>query len=677
MSNDRNSPPPKVATISWNDCRLLIESVTDYAIFMLDTEGHVETWNVGAKLTKGYDAEEIVGRHFSVFYTSEDRAAGKPARVLDIARREGRFEEAGWRLRKDGTRFWADVVITALRDASGQLLGFAKVTRDRTKLHEAEEDLRRSEERFRLLVEGVSDYAIYMLDPEGQVTTWNLGAERMKGYSSEEILGRSFRLFFREEDVREGKPESELAVARATGRFEDEGWRVRKDGTLFWANVVVTALRDGRGAFFGFSKITRDLTARRAAESTERELLYARAARAAAEDVARRAEEANRIKDQFLATVSHELRTPLNAIVGWSALLRQEELEPQVARAVEIIDRNAKAQARIIEDILDVSRIVTGKLQVEPKLTDIVAIARATLEVVRPSATARRLSMTLEASSAAVPIVVDPERMQQVIWNLLSNAVKFTEPSGAVKLRIERARSSVIVAVTDTGIGIEPAFLPLVFDRFQQADASTTRRFGGLGLGLALVRHIVELHGGNVAVESPGAGRGSTFTIALPVQTVAPDLVVRGGDVAAPQASATDGAGAWSREALRGLRILVVDDEPNSREFLATLFTGAGAQVQVASSVSETMSLLPAFRPQVLVSDIAMPDEDGYTLMRRVRELDPREGGGIPSIALTAYARNEDRARALATGFTAHVGKPVEPGSLIATVAGLVHPTRG
>ena len=417
MSNDRNSPPPKVATISWNDCRLLIESVTDYAIFMLDPQGHVETWNAGARLTKGYETEEILGQHFSVFYTPEERAAGRPAQVLEIARREGRFEETGWRVRKDGRRFWADVVITALRGPQGELVGFGKVTRDLTKRREAEEALRRSEERFRQLVEGVTDYAIYMLDPEGIVTTWNLGAQRMKGYVAEEIIGQSFRRFFREEDARSGKPELELATARAMGRFEDEGWRVRNDGTLFWANVIVTALRDASGRLIGYSKITRDLTARREAERTERELIEANAARSAAELVAERAEEANRIKDQFLATVSHELRTPLNAIVGWSAILRQRELEPSVARAVEVIDRNAKAQAKIVEDILDVSRIVTeaaGRAEAGRRREP-----RARRDGDHPAfGHSQAPDLTFEASADVILLAADPERLQQVVWNL-------------------------------------------------------------------------------------------------------------------------------------------------------------------------------------------------------------------------------------------------------------------
>lgn len=512
----------------------LVDAVADYAIFLLDPDGNVATWNVGAKNAKGYEADEIVGKHFSVFYTPEDRAAGKPEEILDAVRRLGRFEDASWRVRKDGTRFWADLVITAIRDEKGEITGFAKVTRDLTDRKKAEEDLRESEERFRFLVGSLTDYALYMLDHDGRVSSWNLGAERMKGYRAGEIIGTSFSAFFPPEDIRDGKPARELAVARETGRFEDEGWRVRKDGTRFWANVVVNAVRDESGTLLGFAKITRDLTARREAEATERTLLEEKAARGAAERAERQlreseeqyrvaaheAETANRIKDEFLATVSHELRTPLNAIVGWSAILRQRPLDPAVAKGIEVIHRNAHAQVKIVEDILDVSRIITGKFRVEPMPTDMVALAREAIDVVGPSASAKEITVDLQPEDPNCVLLIDPERLQQTLWNLLSNAIKFTDAGGTVRVVIRRETSRVIIEVTDTGVGIEPDFLPFAFERFKQADASTTRRYGGLGLGLALVRHIVELHGGSVAAESDGLGKGSTFRVTLPVRAV-------------------------------------------------------------------------------------------------------------------------------------------------------------
>ncbi|HMJ10755.1 MAG TPA: PAS domain S-box protein, partial [Polyangiaceae bacterium] len=644
----------------------LVDAVRDYAIFMLDTNGHVATWNLGAHRLKGYTASEIVGRHFSSFYTPEDRAAGKPERILNTVRTTGRCEDESWRVRKDGTLFWANVVITELRDHQDRLMGFAKVTRDLTEQRASEDDLRRSEERFRLLVESVNEYAIYMLDPTGRVTTWNAGAERMKGYKTAEIIGRHFSTFFPPEDIANDRPARELEVARDEGRFEDEGWRVAKSGHRFWANVVVTTLRDARGELIGFAKITRDLTARRLAEETARNLLREQTARAVAESLATRAEEANRIKDEFLATVSHELRTPLNAIVGWTSLLRQTSLEPRVAKSIEVIDRNAHAQVKIIEDILDVSRIVTGKLRIDPKLTDMVTITNHVLEIIRPSAHARQISVEFQQSTATFPLVADPERLQQVIWNLLSNAVKFTDPGGAIRLAIEATTSDVVLRVHDTGRGIEADFMPYVFDRFKQADASTTRRFGGLGLGLSLVRHIVELHGGSAAVHSAGPGQGSTFSIMLPVH---PSYSEEPADTGSVQAASRAFHG--PQPALRGVRVLVVDDDDDARDLLTMVLEKVDATVVNAASAAAGFAALQRFRPHVLVSDIAMPEEDGYSFAQRVRALDSSAGGGIPSIALTAYTRTEDRARALAAGFTTHIGKPVDPDELVASVANL------
>ncbi len=652
---------PQAPSISSDDCRLLVSSVLDYAIFMLDGDGHILTWNRGAELIKGWKPDEIIGRHFSTFYPPEDIAAKKPERELVEVIAKGRIEDEGWRLRKDGTRFWANVVITALRDESGNLRGFAKVTRDLSARYAVDEALRKSEERFRLLVEAVGDYAIYMLDRAGCVTTWNLGAERMKGYLSAEVVGRHFSIFFPDEARQAGIPEHELEVAAKEGRFEDEGWRLRKDGTRFWANVVVTALRAPSGELVGYAKVTRDLTARRTAEETERNLMHAQAAREAAEGVAKKAEEANRIKDEFLATVSHELRTPLNAILGWARILRQRQLEPTVAKGVEVIDRNAEAQVKLIEDILDVSRIVTGKLRVETRPTDLLTIAQEAIEVIRPSASAKQIAVHLDAAQDKLIVAGDPERLRQVAWNLLSNAVKFTDPRGTITIRVEKDASMVTLSVTDTGRGIARDFLPYVFDRFQQADASTTRRFGGLGLGLALVRHIIELHGGTVHAESAGPGQGATFTITIPVHAIA----------SADEAKSAAAASGTKPPVLSDLRVLIVDDDPDARELLTAVLQGAGAITETAANAEEAMEKMRRFRPQVLVSDIGMPEEDGYSLMRRLRDLDPTDGGRIPSVALTAYTRGEDRSKSLAAGFTTHMGKPVIPEELVATVANL------
>jgi PAS domain S-box-containing protein len=652
-----------------DDFRLLIDSVTDYAIFLLDPTGRVTSWNAGAQRIKGYAPNEIIGSHISRFYLPEDVAARKPDHELEIARQVGRIEDEGWRVRKDGSLFWANVIITALWDESGELRGFGKVTRDLTQRRASEEELRRSEQRFHQLVDAVDDYSIFLLDATGHVATWNPGARKTKGYEAHEIIGRHFSAFYTPEDRADGKPERVLQTVRNEGRFEEEGWRIRKDGTRFWANIVISVLRDEAGDAVGFAKVTRDLTTRRAAEETARQLAHEQAARSAAESMARKAEEANRIKDEFLATVSHELRTPLNAIVGWSSILRQRQLDASATKAIEIIERNAHAQVKIIEDILDVSRIITGKLRVDPRPTDLTVIINQAVEVVRHSASAKQIRIDFPSATDACPLVGDPERIQQVVWNLLSNAIKFTSFGGAVTIGIEHASDSVTLSVTDTGLGIDAELLPHLFERFKQGDSSTTRRFGGLGLGLAIVRHIAELHGGSVAASSAGRGHGSTLSITFPLSATAVDAEPARVSPVAVRLPSTERRALI--DTLVGVRVLLVEDDADARELVGAILVEAGAVVKSVSSAAAAVEALPGFRPQLLVSDIGMPDEDGYALIRRIRALDAAQGGGIPSLALTAYTRAEDRTKALAAGFTTHIGKPVNPSDLIAALGNL------
>jgi PAS domain S-box-containing protein len=384
----------------------------------------------------------------------------------------------------------------------------------------------------------------------------------------------------------------------------------------------------------------------------------------------RTAREANRLKDEFLATVSHELRTPLTAILGWASMLRRTEFDRETAQnALETIERNARAQNQIIEDLLDVSRIVTGKLRLDVRQVEPVSFIEAAVESVRPAAEAKGVQIRKSLGTGALALSGDPARLQQVVWNLLSNAIKFTPRGGEVEIRLGRAESQVEIDVSDTGQGISREFLPYVFDRFRQADSSTTRRHGGLGLGLAIVRHLVELHGGSVSAESEGDGRGSTFKVTLPRAAV-----YRRGEVEARGAHAAPSASA-ARESgneLRGLKVLVVDDEEDTRELLRAALGDCGAQVLVAATAREAVGLAASARPDVLISDIGMPDEDGFELIRRVRELPAESGGGVPAIALTAYARTEDRLRVLRSGYQMHVPKPVELAELVTVVASLV-----
>jgi signal transduction histidine kinase/CheY-like chemotaxis protein len=404
--------------------------------------------------------------------------------------------------------------------------------------------------------------------------------------------------------------------------------------------------------------------ARRAATAIDNARLYTQA-----QDARRSAEEASRLKDEFLATVSHELRTPLTAMLGWAHLLRAGHLdEPGAKNALEIIERNARSQSQLIDDLLDVSRIITGKLRLDVRQIDPASFIESAIEALRPAAEAKGVRIQKVMDTGVHSIAGDPARLQQVVWNLLSNAIKFTPKGGRVQVRLERVNSHMEVAVSDTGSGISSKFLPHVFDRFRQADQSTSREYGGLGLGLAIVRHLVELHGGTVRADSHGEGHGSTFTVMLPLLTVyqSDSEVVRVHPKASDAPPSPD-----CPERLDGLKVLVVDDEADTRELLSVVLKRCGAEVLTASSAVEARDLLELSKPDVLVSDIGMPGEDGYEMIRKIRSLPLEKGGKIPAVALTAYARTEDRLRVLRSGYQMHLPKPVEMSELVAIVANL------
>lgn len=649
--------------------RLLVDSVRDYAIFMLDPQGRVLTWNAGAERFKGYLASEIIGSHFSRFYPPDALAKGVPDEELRIAGEIGSFEDENWRVRKDGSMFWANVVITAMRDESGRLIGYAKVTRDLTQRRNHEEALRQSEERFRLLVEGVSDYAIFMLDVNGRVASWNVGAQRIKGYAADEIVGQHFSVFYPREVVDSGWPEHELREAALTGRFVDTGWRVRKDGTEFWANVTITAMRDESGRLLGYAKLTRDLTERRRVEAIEvasqerEEILDAeRNARMAAQ-------RATRLKDEFLATLSHELRTPLSAILGWTQVLLRGHTSTAVdqRRAIEVIDRNARAQVQLIDDLLDLSRIMTGKLRLDLQQVAIADVVQAAIDSAGPAATARDIRLVCLLDPARAVVSGDASRLQQVVWNLLTNAIKFTPRGGRVQVLLQRVNSHVELSVSDTGIGISASFLPQVFDRFSQRDSSSTRTHGGLGLGLAICRQLVELHGGTIRAASPGEGEGSTFCVELPVSI----MQVEAERARTHPTAELQDAEAIAMPRLDGVHAFVVDDEPDARELLQRVLQDQGASVTLLDSAHAALDALANSRPSVIISDIGMPEMDGHQMMRALRASEPRESR-IPALALTAFARAEDRKRALLAGFQAHLAKPFDVAELVLLVAGLV-----
>ena len=651
--------------------KLLVEGVKDYAIFMLDANGFVASWNSGAERIKGYSADEIIGKHFSLFYPPETLARGLPAHELEVAKEVGSFEDEGWRVRKDGSLFWANVVITALRDPRGNLLGFSKVTRDLTQRRAHEEALRQSEERFRLLVEGVKDYAIFMLDANGFVASWNSGAERINGYSADEIIGKHFSLFYPAEARESGWPEHELQTAAERGSFIDEGWRLRKDGTRIWAHVTITALRDDEGRLLGYAKLTRDLTDRKKAEALEvsgqerDEILEAeRSARMAAQ-------RATRIKDEFLATLSHELRTPLNAIVGWTQILRRagSSVKPaDLERGLDVIDRNARAQVQLIDDLLDLSRVITGKVRLDLQQVSMIEVVQRTMHSVEPAAAAKGIRLKAILDPAPATVSADSSRLQQILWNLLSNAIKFTPKGGQVQVLLQRVNSHIELSVSDTGIGISPEFLPHVFERFTQRDSSASRSFGGLGLGLAICKQLVELHGGTIRASSQGPGLGATFLVELPLAL----LHVGGQDSERlhPTQSIPDSE-VLALPKLAGVHIFIVDDEPDARDLLQRVFEEQSAKVTIFTNANDALNALKIAKPHVIVCDIGMPGMDGYQFMRAMRASEAK-AQRIPALALTAFARAEDRKRSLLAGYQAHLAKPFDVAELMLVVADLV-----
>jgi PAS domain S-box-containing protein len=523
--------------------RLLVDRVQDYAIFALDPEGYILTWNAGAERLKQYTPQEAIGQHFSVFYEADSLAAREPERELETAIAVGKVDREGWRLRKDGSRFWANVLITALRDDQGVLVGFAKVTRDLSERRAAEEAIRQSEERFELLIQSVKDYAIFMLDPLGRIATWNVGARNIKGYSPSEIIGKHFSIFYPTEDVAAGKPARELEIAIRTGVYEEEGWRIRKDGSRFWANVVITPVILANGQLAGFAKVTRDLTEQRAADvralEDARRLAAQEAARSAAEQRAhelrvlaeqlraqteelerrsREAESANRAKAEFLAAMSHELRTPLNAIGGYTQLMQMGISGPVTGDQREQLERIQRSQQHllgIINDILNFSRIEAGHVSYEITEVPIADVVGAVSPMIAVQTDANHLELKIGRCPPQAVARADRAKVEQILLNLLSNAVKFTPAGGRIAMTCDVDEDRVRIRVTDSGIGIPAAQLETIFAPFVQVGRTLASPKEGTGLGLAISRDLARAMKGDLMVESQ-EGAGSTFTLVLP-----------------------------------------------------------------------------------------------------------------------------------------------------------------
>ena len=561
-------------------------------------------------------------------------------------------------------------VISVEERVVGRLWSF----RDVTQSHESDLIPR----RLAAIVDS-SDDAIIGKDLNSIITSWNQGAERIFGYSAEEMIGTSIMRLIPPE--RQGEEEEILSYLKRGERFEHfETVRTTKEGRHLHVSLTISPIKDANGRVVGASKIARDITDRKLSEEALREAKKAAEAANAdrerlleSERAARsEAERASYMKDEFLATLSHELRTPLNAVLGWATALRAghfptEELE----QGLETIERNARVQAQIIEDLLDMSRIISGKVRLDVQRVDLPAVVAAAIDTVRASASAKGVRLQTIIDPLNAPVTGDPNRLQQVFWNLLSNAIKFTPKGGRVQALLERVDSHVEVSIIDTGEGISPEFLPYVFDRFKQADASTTRRHGGLGLGLAIVKQLVELHGGSVRVKSSGTGKGASFIVSLPMTVLHP--LQEPWERGHPQSKPRD-LPSVPAISLNNVSVLVIDDELDARNLLKLLLESAGAMVYLAPSAEQGMEHLLTKSVDVLICDIGMPDVDGYSLMRRIRALGNGQKSEVAAVALTAYARLEDRTEAMSAGFQNHLPKPVEPAELLAVVHSLANP---
>jgi PAS domain S-box-containing protein len=667
----------------------IIESADD-AVISKTLDGIITSWNFGAQRIFGYTAEEVIGKPVTILIPA-DHADEEPT-ILARLRAGDRIEHYETvRVRKDGTLIDISLTVSPIRGPDGQIVGASKIARDITEQKQARKALDEALARLKLALDAAR-LGDWSWDAQTDILNMSETAADIFGIPpGPRMSWDAMSELLHKEDRQMARVAVDEALAKHTDY--DVEYRVTRNGNSeVWVSSKGRGIYADNGTIVGMLGFVQDISTRKSNEETLRKQaeelrtlnesvtrLYQTAtkARAEAEKAAaenerlyRQAEESSRLKEEFLATISHELRTPLSAILGWTRMLRMGQLSPEnSAKALDTIERNARAQSQLVDDLLDVSRIITGKLRMDVRPSDPSSFIDAAVEAVRPAAEAKGVRVQKVIDTGPISIPGDPVRLQQVVWNLLSNAIKFTPRGGRVQIRSERVNSHLEIVVSDTGQGISPDFLPHVFDRFRQADQKTSRQHGGMGLGLAIVRHLVEMHGGTVSANSEGEGKGATFTVSLPIAPVyqvdsSAGRVHPGARDLLPPNDITD--------RLDELKILVVDDEADTRELLRQGLEYCGATVSVAGSAAEAVEALMAQTPDILISDIGMPAVDGYDLIRQVRRLPATDGGKIPAIALTAYTRTEDRLQALRAGYDMHVPKPVELAELVAVAASVV-----
>jgi PAS domain S-box-containing protein len=629
--------------------RLLVSGVKNYAIVLLDTEGCVRSWNEGAERILGFSNEEIIGQHHGKFYSDEECAAGKPEVQLRLARIAGRLNEIGWRVRRNRSQFYASIEISALRNKQGKLTGFGQLICDISDQRDAEEKLRKSEEMFRLLVSGVEDYAIVMLNPVGQIVSWNEGLKRIKGYGADEILGQHFSCFYLPEDIAEGKPQLELETASKKGRIEVEGWRVRKDKSSFRAHVVITALRDEAGTLVGFGKVTRDISQQKAAEESLKQ----------ARD---QAEEASRLKSQFLANMSHEIRTPMNGIMGITDILLRGQLNDYQRQILTTLRDVGSSMLAVINDILDFSKVEAGKLSLVPEQFSLVDLLEGIRELFIPEAnkSENQFEITIADSTPAI-VIGDSGRLRQVLINLIGNAIKFTR-KGKVTLKVDVHSKSdrnceLEFSVIDNGIGISAEQIRSLFEPFVQGDGATTRKYGGTGLGLSISKSLVELMNGQIGADSE-LGKGSNFWFRIPLEQVEANRQVD--DRKADARVAGVRAKQWHPWRFgTESSILVVEDNPVNMNVVLMELSELGLNADPVANGKEAVEACARKNYDLILMDCQMPEMDGWHATKEIRAKE-NNGKYVPIIALTAQALKGDRERCQQVGMDDYLSKPID-----------------